>query len=71
MKLSKGLKLFDVVIAGLSGAIGVEIFVLLNYAYFHLAEPPLIQKKSLTASSKCSASKATQCSTPSWAQEQP
>ncbi len=37
MKRSKGLGLFDVVINGLSGAIGVEIFVLLNYAYFHLA----------------------------------
>jgi len=42
MKLSKGLKLFDVVIAGLSGAIGVEIFVLLNYAYFHLAGPAVL-----------------------------
>ncbi|XHH08571.1 MAG: APC family permease [Candidatus Bathyarchaeia archaeon] len=37
MKHNKGLNLFDVVINGLSGAIGVEIFVLLNYAYFHLA----------------------------------
>lgn len=37
MKRFKGLGLFDVVISGLSGAIGVEIFVLLNYAYFHLA----------------------------------
>jgi APA family basic amino acid/polyamine antiporter len=36
-KKTKGLGLFDVVISGLSGAIGVEIFVLLNYAYFHLA----------------------------------
>jgi basic amino acid/polyamine antiporter, APA family len=41
-KNHKGLKLFDVVIAGLSGAIGVEIFVLLNYAYFHLAGPAVL-----------------------------
>ena len=34
---NKGFGLFDIVIAGLSGAIGFEIFVLLNYAYFHLA----------------------------------
>jgi basic amino acid/polyamine antiporter, APA family len=37
MRKTKGLTLFDIVISGLSGAIGVEIFVLLNYAYFHLA----------------------------------
>src|SRR5665648_64009 len=36
-KKSKGFGLFDIVMAGLSGAIGFEIFVLLNYAYFHLA----------------------------------
>jgi basic amino acid/polyamine antiporter, APA family len=42
MMRKKGLKLFDVVIAGLSGAIGVEIFVLLNYAYFHLAGPDVL-----------------------------
>jgi basic amino acid/polyamine antiporter, APA family len=36
-KKSKGVGLFDIVMAGLSGAIGFEIFVLLNYAYFHLA----------------------------------
>jgi APA family basic amino acid/polyamine antiporter len=37
IKKSKGFGLFDIVMAGLSGAIGFEIFVLLNYAYFHLA----------------------------------
>lgn len=36
-KKNKGFGLFDIVMAGLSGAIGFEIFVLLNYAYFHLA----------------------------------
>jgi basic amino acid/polyamine antiporter, APA family len=41
-KNRKGLRLFDVVIAGLSGAIGVEIFVLLNYAYFNLAGPAVL-----------------------------
>jgi APA family basic amino acid/polyamine antiporter len=39
---SKGLGLFDIVMAGLSGAIGFEIFVLLNYAYFHLAGPDML-----------------------------
>ena len=42
LKHQKGLGLFDMVIAGLSGAIGVEIFVLLNYAYFHLAGPAVL-----------------------------
>lgn len=42
MKRPAGFKLFDVVIAGLSGAIGVEIFVLLNYAYFNLAGPAIL-----------------------------
>ncbi len=42
MKKTKGLGLFDIVIAGLSGAIGFEIFVLLNYAYFHLAGPAIV-----------------------------
>jgi APA family basic amino acid/polyamine antiporter len=42
MKKSKHLRLFDVVISGLSGAIGFEIFVLLNYAYFHLAGPAIV-----------------------------
>ena len=41
-KKSKGLKLFDIVITGLSGAIGFEIFILLNYAYFHLAGPAIV-----------------------------
>jgi APA family basic amino acid/polyamine antiporter len=42
LRMSKGLGLFDIVIAGLSGAIGFEIFVLLNYAYFHLAGPDIV-----------------------------
>jgi APA family basic amino acid/polyamine antiporter len=41
-KSSKGLGVFDIVVAGLSGAIGFEIFVLLNYAYFHLAGPAIV-----------------------------
>lgn len=36
-KKTKGLGLYGIVMAGLSGAIGFEIFVLLDYAYFHLA----------------------------------
>ena len=36
------LGLFNVVMLGLSGAIGFEIFVLLDYAYFHLAGPSII-----------------------------
>jgi APA family basic amino acid/polyamine antiporter len=39
---AKGIGLFDIVMAGLSGAIGFEIFVLLNYAYFHLAGPDIL-----------------------------
>ncbi|MCW4009077.1 MAG: APC family permease [Candidatus Bathyarchaeota archaeon] len=42
MKKPKHLRFFDIVIAGLSGAIGFEIFVLLNYAYFHLAGSAII-----------------------------
>ena len=38
----KKLGLFSAVMAGLSGAIGFEIFVLLNYAYFDLAGPSVI-----------------------------
>jgi len=36
------LGLFSAVMMGLSGAIGFEIFVLLNYAYFDLAGPSII-----------------------------
>jgi APA family basic amino acid/polyamine antiporter len=36
------LGLFSAVMIGLSGAIGYEIFVLLNYAYFDLAGPSMI-----------------------------
>ena len=46
-KKSKGFGLFDIVMAGLSGAIGFEIFVLLNYAYFHLAGPDMLIAKAL------------------------
>jgi APA family basic amino acid/polyamine antiporter len=41
-KTSKPIGLFDIVMAGLSGAIGFEIFVLLDYAYFHLAGPDML-----------------------------
>jgi amino acid transporter len=39
---TKPLRLFDIVMAGLSGAIGFEIFVLLDYAYFRLAGPDML-----------------------------
>lgn len=42
MKKSNKPKLFDIIISGFSGAIGFEIFVLLNYAYFHLAGPDIV-----------------------------
>ena len=38
----KKMGLFSAVMMGLSGAIGYEIFVLLNYAYFDLAGPSMI-----------------------------
>ncbi len=38
----RNLGLFGAIIAGLSGAIGFEIFALLNYAYFDLAGPSMI-----------------------------
>ena len=38
----RNLGLFSAVMIGLSGAIGFEIFVLLNYAYFDLAGPSMI-----------------------------
>jgi APA family basic amino acid/polyamine antiporter len=41
-KKTSGLGLLDIVMAGLSGAIGFEIFVLLDYAYFHLAGPDML-----------------------------
>ncbi len=37
MKMKRELGLFDAVIMGLSGSIGFEIFVLMDYAYFSLA----------------------------------
>lgn len=46
-KRKKGLTLPNIVITGLSGAIGFEIFVLLNYAYFHLAGPGIIYALAL------------------------
>ncbi len=39
---TKALGLTDIIIVGLSGAIGFEIFVLLDYAYFHLAGPDIL-----------------------------
>ncbi len=42
MANKKKLGLFSAVIMGLGGAIGFEIFVLLNYAYFDLAGPSMI-----------------------------
>jgi APA family basic amino acid/polyamine antiporter len=42
LRRSNGFGLFDIVIAGLSGAIGFEIFVLLDYAYFHLAGQDIV-----------------------------
>ena len=42
MANERKLGLFSAVIMGLSGAIGFEIFALLNYAYFDLAGPSMI-----------------------------
>lgn len=42
MKTKRELGLIDALMMGLSGAIGFEIFVLLDYAYFHLAGPSII-----------------------------
>lgn len=42
MKMKRELGLFDAVMMGLSGAIGFEIFVLLDYAYFSLAGADMI-----------------------------
>lgn len=42
MKTKRELGLFSTVVMGLSGAIGFEIFVLLDYAYFHLAGPSIV-----------------------------
>jgi len=42
LRTSNGIGLYGIVIAGLSGAIGFEIFVLLDYAYFHLAGPDIV-----------------------------
>ncbi|MFQ6064603.1 MAG: APC family permease [Candidatus Bathyarchaeia archaeon] len=40
--MERELGLFDAVMMGLSGAIGFEIFVLMDYAYFSLAGPSMI-----------------------------
>lgn len=40
--MKRELGLFDAVMMGLSGAIGFEIFVLMDYAYFDLAGPDMI-----------------------------
>ena len=42
LKTKRELGLRDALIMGLSGAIGFEIFVLLDYAYFHLAGSSII-----------------------------
>jgi len=42
LKTKRELGLFDAVMMGLSGAIGFEIFVLMDYAYFALAGPDMI-----------------------------
>jgi amino acid transporter len=42
LKTNRELGLFDAVMMGLSGAIGFEIFVLMDYAYFQLAGPDMI-----------------------------
>jgi APA family basic amino acid/polyamine antiporter len=42
MKKTRTLGLFNIVMIGLSGAIGFEVFVLMDYAYFHLAGPDII-----------------------------
>ena len=42
LKTKRELGLFSTVMMGLSGAIGFEIFILLNYAYFHLVGYGLI-----------------------------
>ncbi len=42
MKVKRELGLFDAVMMGLSGAIGFEVFVLMDYAYFDLAGPDMI-----------------------------
>jgi APA family basic amino acid/polyamine antiporter len=42
MKKRRPLGLFSILMTGLSGAIGFEIFVLMDYAYFHLAGPDII-----------------------------
>jgi len=42
LKTKRELGLFDAVMMGLSGAIGFEIFVLMDYAYFHLAGSGMI-----------------------------
>ncbi len=42
MKSKRELGLFDAVMMGLGGAIGFEIFVLLDYAYFNLAKSGIV-----------------------------
>ncbi len=42
MKTKRELGFFDALMMGLSGAIGFEIFVLLDYAYFHLAGSSIV-----------------------------
>jgi len=42
LKTEREFGLFDAIMMGLSGAIGFEIFVLLDYAYFQLAGPSIV-----------------------------
>jgi amino acid transporter len=42
LKTKRELGLFNTVMMGLSGAIGFEVFVLLDYAYFHLAGSSIV-----------------------------
>jgi APA family basic amino acid/polyamine antiporter len=42
VKKTRTIGLFNILITGLSGAIGFEIFVLMDYAYFHLAGPDIL-----------------------------
>lgn len=49
LRTKRELGLFDTVMMGLSGAIGFEIFVLLDYAYFHLAGSGVILALLLAA----------------------
>jgi APA family basic amino acid/polyamine antiporter len=42
MKRRRSQGFFNILMAGLGGALGFEVFVLMDYAYFHLAGPDII-----------------------------